>query len=273
MADHGGLRILGGDLRGRLVPSPAGENVRPMAVRMRADFVNKLQHGAEPGIVGARWWDLFAGAGGFGLELLSRGAAHVTFVEIDRATAQRLSALLASWRVDPSRFTVLVRDAYTMAQPGDPLPDGVFMGPPYPLLAGLWSSNGIEATEDPSSNLTHPLALLISRVLIGAGHTDPVAVYVQHPLAAPDAAATDSHPAAETMADSALRSAPSHHARSRGVAGSRGPRRRRGEAEPATPPPGLAADTALTPFWIRTDLHGGSAVSFWMASPPSADGA
>ena len=50
-----------------------------------------------PRMPGARCLDLFAGSGALGLESLSRGAAHVTFVERDGAAARELRARLAEW--------------------------------------------------------------------------------------------------------------------------------------------------------------------------------
>lgn len=70
-------RITGGEWRGRPVATPRGMDVRPTTARVREALFNIL--GAE--IVDARVVDLYAGAGTVGFEALSRGAAHVTFVE------------------------------------------------------------------------------------------------------------------------------------------------------------------------------------------------
>jgi 16S rRNA (guanine966-N2)-methyltransferase len=80
------MRIIGGRLRGLgLAPVGAGDaaaHLRPTTDRVRESLFNLLQNGRGPDPVpGARVLDLFAGTGALGLEALSRGAAHVTFVE------------------------------------------------------------------------------------------------------------------------------------------------------------------------------------------------
>ena len=71
------LRIIGGRWRGSRIVFPPLAAIRPSPDRVRETLFNWLQ---QP-IVGARCLDLFAGSGALGLEALSRGAAHVTFVD------------------------------------------------------------------------------------------------------------------------------------------------------------------------------------------------
>ena len=87
------LRIIGGRHRGRRLRFPAGVAIRPTPDRVRETLFNWLQ----PRIAGARVLDLFAGSGALGLEALSRGAAHVTFIEKDRAAAAAIAALAHEW--------------------------------------------------------------------------------------------------------------------------------------------------------------------------------
>src|SRR4051812_7293466 len=87
------LRIVGGRHRGRRVRFPAGVDIRPTPDRVRETLFNWLQ----PRIADARVLDLFAGSGALGIEALSRGAAHVTFVERDRRAAGAIDALLKEW--------------------------------------------------------------------------------------------------------------------------------------------------------------------------------
>jgi 16S rRNA (guanine966-N2)-methyltransferase len=72
--------------------------------------------------------DVFAGTGAFGLEALSRGAAHATFVESDRAALAALTANIAACQTQ-DRTTVLPIDALAIP-PGDPA-NLVFLDPPY----------------------------------------------------------------------------------------------------------------------------------------------
>src|SRR3984885_15919150 len=91
------LRIIGGTWRGRTWRFPEGD-IRPTPDRVRETLFNWL----APGIAGARCLDLFAGSGALGLEALSRGAAHVVFVEqalaASRALQEQLTRLVAGSR-------------------------------------------------------------------------------------------------------------------------------------------------------------------------------
>jgi len=121
------LRIVGGRHRSRRLRFPAGVEIRPTPDRVRETLFNWLQ----PRIADARVLDLFAGSGALGLEALSRGAAHVTFVERDRRAATAIDALLKEWQ-EPAG-TVACADALawlgTVAV-GAPY-DIVFLDPPY----------------------------------------------------------------------------------------------------------------------------------------------
>jgi 16S rRNA (guanine966-N2)-methyltransferase len=80
------MRIVAGKHRGRAIEAPPGADVRPTGDRARQALFNILEHGrfATNGspIVGQRVLDAFAGTGALGLEALSRGAGHVTFMEL-----------------------------------------------------------------------------------------------------------------------------------------------------------------------------------------------
>jgi 16S rRNA (guanine966-N2)-methyltransferase len=71
------VRIIAGRWRGHNIAAPPGERTRPTTDRVREAWMSALQHD----LPGARVLDLFAGSGALGLEALSRGAAHATFVE------------------------------------------------------------------------------------------------------------------------------------------------------------------------------------------------
>jgi 16S rRNA (guanine966-N2)-methyltransferase len=87
------LRIIGGAWRGRKLRFPPSPEIRPTPDRVRETLFNWL----GPRVSGARCLDLFAGSGALGLESLSRGAAHVTFVERDAAAVRELRARLCEW--------------------------------------------------------------------------------------------------------------------------------------------------------------------------------
>jgi 16S rRNA (guanine966-N2)-methyltransferase len=128
------LRIIGGRHRGRRLRFPAGVEIRPTPDRVRETLFNWLQ----PRMAGARVLDLFAGSGALGLEALSRGAAHVTFVERDRAAAAAIRAHIEEWR--ETAATVECNDALAWlarGSGGSGRFDIVFLDPPYdsPLLS------------------------------------------------------------------------------------------------------------------------------------------
>src|SRR4051812_2402971 len=127
------LRIIGGKHRGRRLRFPAGVIIRPTPDRVRETLFNWLQ----PRIGGARVLDLFAGSGALGLEALSRGAAHVSFVEKERRAAAAIDALTREWGAEGAQ--VVCRDAlgWLVQSAGGAPFDIVFLDPPYD--AGLWS--------------------------------------------------------------------------------------------------------------------------------------
>lgn len=77
------MRVVAGTARGRRLRSPDGETTRPTSDRVRESVFNALF--SQGRIDDARVVDLFAGSGALGIEALSRGAAHVWFVESDRS--------------------------------------------------------------------------------------------------------------------------------------------------------------------------------------------
>ena len=126
------MRIVAGQFRGCRLASvgkgDAGAHLRPTADRVRESLFNVLANtGAIPG---ARVLDLFAGTGALGLEALSRGADHVTFVENGR-TAQRLIAQNVEITRSQGEARLIRHDATRLgACEGDPC-DLVFLDPPY----------------------------------------------------------------------------------------------------------------------------------------------
>ena len=134
------MRIVGGSLRGlTLAALGAGDpaaHLRPTADRVREAIFNLLLNGGygDP-VTGARILDLFAGTGALGLEALSRGAGHVTFVD-DGRKAQALIAKNIALARAADRAALLKRDATRLgANPGAPY-GLVFLDPPYGRVLG-----------------------------------------------------------------------------------------------------------------------------------------
>ena len=128
------MRIIGGERRGARLEAPEGRDLRPTAERVREAVFNILMHGIEGGdVTDAAVLDLFAGTGAMGLEALSRGAAHVTFVETGETALRSLRANIRKLSAE-ERTTVLRNDATRLGRP--PLaaqaPAALaFLDPPY----------------------------------------------------------------------------------------------------------------------------------------------
>ena len=125
------MRIVAGAWRGRPLVAPPGGTTRPTADRVRQALFDMLLHAPWGGrgiVEGARVLDVFAGTGAFGLEALSRGAAHATFVEQDPAALAALRANIATCRAQ-DRCEVLAVDA--LALPAGEPAGLVFLDPPY----------------------------------------------------------------------------------------------------------------------------------------------
>jgi 16S rRNA (guanine966-N2)-methyltransferase len=110
---------------------PAGQVTRPTADRVRQALFDMLMHapwGGRALLEGATVLDGFAGTGALGLEALSRGAAHATFVEQDRAALAVLRANIAACRAE-ERCIVVAGDV--LALRAGPACGLVFLDPPY----------------------------------------------------------------------------------------------------------------------------------------------
>jgi 16S rRNA (guanine(966)-N(2))-methyltransferase RsmD len=119
------MRIIAGKLRGRRIETPDWPGLRPTSDRLRETLFNVL----APRIEGARFLDAYAGTGAVGIEALSRGAAHVTFVESDRRAAELIARNLARCGVE-DRYAI-IRARFAGAPQLDGAFDLLFLDPPY----------------------------------------------------------------------------------------------------------------------------------------------
>jgi 16S rRNA (guanine(966)-N(2))-methyltransferase RsmD len=122
------MRIIAGTLKGRRLKPPGWEGVRPTSDKLRETLFNIV----APRVEGARCLDVFAGTGAVGIEALSRGASHVTFVERDRRAAALIAANLAVCGVEQG-YTIECGDAAAVLRrlpEADPF-DLVLLDPPY----------------------------------------------------------------------------------------------------------------------------------------------
>jgi 16S rRNA (guanine966-N2)-methyltransferase len=125
------MRVIAGEAKGRTLVVPRGGGTRSATDRIRETLFAIV----EPELEGARVLDLFAGAGTLGIEALSRGAVHATFVERGGEAVKALRRNLATTsfgaRADVVAANVI---AYLDSRPAGPF-DIVFCDPPFADVA------------------------------------------------------------------------------------------------------------------------------------------
>ena len=153
------LRIVGGRHRGRTIATPEGTGTRPTSNRAREALFNILAHaswredGTSP-LIDARVLDAFAGSGALGIEALSRGAAHATFLDNDATAIKLIGENLR--KLGETAAAKVVRADATRPPPAREACDLIFLDPPYrsgltgsalPALAAAgWLQRGAIAT-------------------------------------------------------------------------------------------------------------------------------
>src|ERR1039458_9153948 len=120
------MRVIAGEFRSRALKSIPGEATRPTPDRLRETLFDILAQRIE----GATLLDGYAGTGAVGIEALSRGAAHVFFLEKNRAALETIRENLASLRVE--RRATVVPGPVLLTLSRHPA-EIVFLDPPYSL--------------------------------------------------------------------------------------------------------------------------------------------
>jgi 16S rRNA (guanine966-N2)-methyltransferase len=152
------MRIIAGTFRSRPLQAPAGLATRPSSDRLRETLFNVL----APRIAGAAFLDLYAGSGAIGIEAISRGAAHVTFVEHAPAALKVLRANLASFAITAgvNLHTASVASFLRKPRPAAAAFNIVFLDPPYDAADEYAVT--LRLLGAPSSTLLAPGALVIA---------------------------------------------------------------------------------------------------------------
>jgi 16S rRNA (guanine966-N2)-methyltransferase len=121
------MRIVRGSHGGRVLRAPHGAATRPTSEKVREAIFNIL-----PDVEGMQVLDMFAGSGALGIEALSRGAAHATFIDQAKPALTAVRANLRELGLE-TRATVLAGDAVTLAARHAPAAPWqlVFVDPPY----------------------------------------------------------------------------------------------------------------------------------------------
>ena len=126
------MRVISGRFRGHRLKAPPGRDVRPTLDRIRESIFDLTR--VRPS--GARVLDLFAGTGALGIEALSRGADHVTFVERDPRAARVIEENLAHVHAEPALWRLLRMPVESALGLLSPPFDLVLADPPYRLGLG-----------------------------------------------------------------------------------------------------------------------------------------
>lgn len=177
------MRITGGTARGINLVSGGREDVRPATDMLRQAVFSSI----AADVPDCRCLDLFAGTGAYGLESLSRGAASVRFVEMDRngvkSIGENIRAVCKSMKCGEELCTVDQRDVFKWVT--NEKFSLIFADPPYAMLPGraadifslaanALDDNGIFIFEMPAElTLTNPKFTLLKK--LGKGRNDPSA--------------------------------------------------------------------------------------------------
>jgi 16S rRNA (guanine966-N2)-methyltransferase len=143
------MRVVAGSARGRRLVAPEGRDTRPTGDRVRQALFNALT--SLDAVAGARVLDLYAGSGALGIEALSRGASHATFVERSSTALEAIRANLAATGLG-GQATVVQADALSWL-PAPGAVDLTLADPPYafaewPSLLGRVGTGLVVAESD-----------------------------------------------------------------------------------------------------------------------------
>ncbi len=135
------MRVIAGTLGGRRLVAPAGEETRPTTDRVREALFSIL--GSVGAVEGARVLDLWAGTGALGIEALSRGAVHATFVESARPALVALRKNLGDLALGDRSEVVTTRvERWAKGAGGAPY-DLVLADPPWADIAAACDAIGV----------------------------------------------------------------------------------------------------------------------------------
>jgi 16S rRNA (guanine966-N2)-methyltransferase len=181
------MRVIAGTLKGRRLETPKWEGLRPTSDKLRETLFNVL----APTVAGARVVDGFAGTGALGLEALSRGATHVTFIERDPRAIRLIASNVERCGVPAERYAIIRGDFVTIARSerNRTRADLVLLDPPYDLesleeaiaAAGGWLDVGGRVVVEHARRRESPAAArgLSRRRVLTSG--DSALSFYEHP--------------------------------------------------------------------------------------------
>jgi 16S rRNA (guanine966-N2)-methyltransferase len=151
------MRVISGKARGRKLKRVPGDSTRPIMDRVKENLFNILG-GFVPE---SRWLDLFSGTGQVGIEALSRGAAHVVFVDKVTLAVRTTRSNLQHTGLEKDA-TVLQRDAFHYLEDPQGAPfDLIYVAPPQYL--GMWVEVLAKLDQEPARYL-EPQGLVVIQI-------------------------------------------------------------------------------------------------------------
>lgn len=123
------MRVVSGVVGGRRIETPPGDATRPTSDRVREAVFNALD--SMDVVEGARVLDAYAGSGALGIEALSRGAGHVTFIDADAVAREVITDNLGSLGLSDRAVVVGGDGAVALGRPPAGGWDLVLLDPPY----------------------------------------------------------------------------------------------------------------------------------------------
>jgi len=153
------MRVLSGKYKGKNLVSSSDNSIRPTTNKIKEYIFNILQDFCEDKLV----VDIFSGSGSLGIESISRGSKHVTFVEISANSIKVLKNNLGHINLDSNLYEIVNIDAIKFSNEKRKEFELILMDPPfhYPSLNELMvsifnnkvlSKNGILVVEHEISN-------------------------------------------------------------------------------------------------------------------------
>lgn len=122
------MRIISGKFKGRTLVSFKADHIRPTMDRVKETLFNKWMGYVED----AKTLDLFAGTGNLGLEAISRGAKHVTFVEKSAKSVDIIRKNIELLKIAQNEQVVITKDVFSFLKSyqGEGF-DIIFIDPPF----------------------------------------------------------------------------------------------------------------------------------------------
>ncbi len=149
------MRVVSGSARGTKLLAVPGDSTRPILDRVKTALFDILR----PRIEGISVLDMFAGSGSVGIEALSQGAAHCTFIDLNNNAFKTIQANLKTTRL-AERASVLNTDAFSYLRRTKDRFDLIYIAPPQ--YEGIWIEAMHTLAERPE--LLKPNGLIIVQI-------------------------------------------------------------------------------------------------------------